>query len=62
MKNPSVRKLENLLKNANETQAEINGKWVPARSVGLYSLRERIRIAFMVFTGRADALVWPEGQ
>jgi len=47
-----------------ETQAEINGKWVPARSINhtVRTLREKLRDAWMVFTGKADALVWPEGQ
>lgn len=66
MKNPSVYKLVSLKDifdpTASKAQAEINGKWVPARPIGLFSLQERIRIAFMVFTGKADALVWPEGQ
>ena len=44
------------------TMACINGRWVAARSIGLFSLRNRLRLAWMVFTGKADALVWPEGQ
>lgn len=32
---------------------------VPARPLGYYSLKSRIRIAWIVFTGRADAVVWP---
>jgi hypothetical protein len=35
---------------------------MPARPLGYYSLRSRIRLAWMVFTGKADALVWPGGQ
>lgn len=46
----------------NSVAANINGKWVPARSLGFYSVWERFRLAWMVFTGKADALVWPEGQ
>ena len=37
----------------------INGKIVPVRPYGEYSLRSRLRLAWMVFTGRADALEWP---
>jgi len=62
MKNPSVYSLRHIVDKHNDSQTEINGKWVPARPIGLYSLRERFRIAFMVFTGKADALTWPEGQ
>jgi hypothetical protein len=36
------------------------GEWVPARPYGLYSLSNRFRLAWMVFTGKADALRWPE--
>ena len=48
----------------NSTSAEINGKWVPARPINYTcrNLREKLRDAWMVFTGKADALVWPEGQ
>ena len=35
------------------------GSWEPSRPYGLYSLRNRVRLAWMVFTGEADALRWP---
>lgn len=41
------------------TMREINGKWVPARPAGNPSFWSRIRCAWAVFTGRADALKWP---
>ena len=42
-------------------QAEINGKWVDARPVsGPFWLR--VKAAWAVLTGKADAFVWPEGQ
>lgn len=31
----------------------------PARPYGYYSLRNRLRLSWMVFTGKADALRWP---
>lgn len=40
----------------------INERWVPARPLGYYSLRNRIKCAWLVFTGKADALVWPMDQ
>lgn len=46
----------------NCTLKEIGGKWVPARPLGYPSLRQRLKAAWMVFTGRADAVVWPGGQ
>lgn len=40
-------------------QAEVDGRWVPARPIGFYSWRRRLRYAWGVFTGRYDALEWP---
>ena len=39
----------------------INKRWVPARPLNS-SFWERIRDAWAVLTGRADAFIWPEGQ
>lgn len=41
-------------------QTEVNGKWVPARPLGYYSLWSRLAKAWTVFVGKADAVVWPE--
>ena len=60
MKHPSLIGAVTLTKN--EAQANINGKWVPARPLGYQSFFNRVRCAWLVFTGKADALVWPEGQ
>jgi len=35
------------------------GKWAIARPLGFASLWTRFRCAWMVFTGRADVLIWP---
>ena len=35
-----------------------DGTWEPARPFGMFSLRNRFRLAWMVFTGEADALRW----
>jgi hypothetical protein len=37
---------------------EWNGVWTAARPLSGGGLRDRFRYAWMVFTGRADALVW----
>ena len=37
-----------------------NGKWYPSRPLVLCSLRQRFERAWMVFTGRADVVVWEE--
>jgi len=60
-----VYKVEELLKMAAKTGAFINGRYVPARPIpfnhgSLFCLR-RLRDAWEVFRGRADALKW-EGQ
>lgn len=40
-----------------------DGSWHPARPMqDIPSLFKRIRTAWLVFTGRADAVIWPGGQ
>ena len=45
----------------NTDSVEIDGQWVPARPVNTHyrTLRERLRDAWWVFAGRADAVIWP---
>lgn len=62
MKSPSIIKLDSLIASANETQANINRKWVPSRPIGFISWRYRVEAAWLVFTGKADAVIWPEDQ
>ncbi|MCK5603390.1 hypothetical protein KAR91_16010 [Candidatus Pacearchaeota archaeon] len=54
------------LQDKDAAQVCINGKWVPARPENYkpkyLSLRERLRIAYNVFIGKAEAFTWPEGQ
>jgi len=48
-----------------DTQAEINGRWVPARPLSLSGwegFRIRFREALLVLRGKAEAFTWPEGQ
>ena len=60
---PSLYKLEDLVKPREDgTLTQINGRWVPARPLGYDSLRSRLRHAWLVFTGKGDVLIWPEGQ
>ena len=59
-KAPSIIRLQDL--STYTTQAEINGKWVPCRPIGFFSVFYRVRAAWMVFTSKADVLTWPEGQ
>lgn len=53
--------LKGLVKSTQEVQANINGKWVPARPL-VCCLKHRMKDAWEVFRGRADAVKWPEGQ
>lgn len=53
--------LMELLEHSKDVQGEINGKWVPARPVS-GPFRLRLRAAWEVLVGRADAFKWPEGQ
>ena len=36
--------------------------WIPARPLGLDTLSNRLRAAWLVFQGKADAVIWPGGQ
>lgn len=61
-KAPNIWRLRDLFVAANGSQAEIEGRWVPARPLGFYGVTHRFRAAWMVFTGKADAVVWPGNQ
>jgi len=52
------------LQDRETVQTEINGKWVPARPINwtCRSLRVRVKEAWAVFKGEAEAFKWPEGQ
>lgn len=53
--------LKYLVTEAPCSQNEINGKWVPARPLpGPFPWR--LRDAWEVLRGRADAFTWPENQ
>lgn len=47
-------------------QAYINGKWVPSRPENYkpkyLSFIERIKIIWAIWTGKAEAFIWPEDQ
>ena len=61
-KAPNIYELEQVIKSAANTHTVIDEKWVPARPYGYHSWRGRLKAAWMVFSGKADALVWPNGQ
>jgi hypothetical protein len=63
-KAPSVYTLSSLqatLSMGNASSRDGN-TWYPARPEGYHSVRSRLRLAWEVFTGRADVLRWPDKQ
>ena len=64
MKDPNIIKMSpNWVNSLEEWQSSNDGEnWVPSRAVGFASPWYRIKAAWLVFTGKADALVWPQGQ
>lgn len=62
MRDTLIHHLGDVLRCASWNCALINGKWVPSRPLGFSSFRYRCKAAWLVFTGKADALIWPEGQ
>lgn len=53
--------LKSLMQSAATVTIKINDKWVPARPVTC-SRVGRVKAAWAVLTGKADAFTWPEGQ
>lgn len=54
--------LRYLLERARDNQREINGFWHPARPNRDAPILYRIKAAWLVLTGRADAVIWPEDE
>jgi hypothetical protein len=62
MKYPGLRHADELVESAKHEQAGLpDGRWVVCRALGYPSFRHRCYCAWLVFTGRADALIY-EGQ
>jgi hypothetical protein len=60
-KYPNILTVASVIRSANEVLCGLpDGRWVPYRSEGFSSWRHRIRAAWLVFTGRADALIWEQ--
>jgi hypothetical protein len=53
--------LYDLLESARTTSRKAEGadSWIPARPLGWTQISYRLKAALMVFTGKADAVVWP---
>jgi len=62
---PSLYTLDAIVKVAEDPEClseHSSGEWVPARYMGMYGVRNRLKLAIMVFAGKADVVVWPGGQ
>jgi hypothetical protein len=62
-------KYDDLLKALDKSKTgicvNIKGKWEPARPKGLRGyagFKQRVKSAWSVLTGKADAFTWPGGQ
>lgn len=65
-KHPSIWSLQTVVQMATgpgpRCDTLIGGKWYPARPLGAPFRGYRLKAAWLVFTGQADALIWPGGQ
>ena len=55
MKAPGLYTVNDMF-NMCDTQAHINGKWVPARPIGVAGIVSRLKLAWGVLTGKYDAV------
>ena len=59
----NIWKLRDLMLHCRTCASSSDGKnWVPARPLGFASIGQRIRAARLVFTGKADAVIWEQHQ
>ena len=61
---PTEYTLERLMKQASDRTVTIRfpgqTEWLPARPEGFYSIRNRLRCAWLAFSGQADVVKWPD--
>lgn len=61
-KAPNLIKVEELQNWSVSMLDARTGNWIPARAEGYYSLWNRLKMAYLVFVGRCDALMWGGNQ
>jgi hypothetical protein len=61
-KYPIVWQLDCLIKWSKSNRTSNGNNYYPVRPFGWPSLSSRVQIAWLVFTGRADAVIWPGDQ
>lgn len=61
---PTVYTPKDILDDGLTMTTEINGQWVPKRPLGFQGLclLTRLKYAWLVFSGRADVLQWPNQE
>lgn len=56
---PNICRVDAVIRSAKECAVGLpDGRYVPARALGFQSWHMRWKAAWLVFTGRADALLW----
>lgn len=58
----NIWQLKDLFKFANETQAQIDGKFVPARPYGWSNWLTKLKAIKLILTEKADIVIWPGNQ
>ena len=56
---PGLHRIDWVIEEARTSLRHVEGNCVPARPEGYYSLWNRLKLAWGVFTGKFDALQWP---
>ena len=62
MREPNILSVVEILRRVDSDYIERGGTIYPARPVPHPEKADRIRAAWLVFRGKADAIVWPGGQ
>lgn len=57
MKMPGILRLSRLVR-SDWPRQQVKGGWVMARPLPFYSVWNRLRATWLVFTGQADAFLW----
>lgn len=63
MKYPNLWTVESLMQSVRSVSVCRDGdNWMPGRPLGYPSFISRCKCAWAVFTGKADAVIWPGDQ
>lgn len=61
-KAPRIWELPKLLDIAQKVTMKVNDEWFSVRPIDTNNIQTRLRATWLVFTGKADAVVWPADQ